>query len=449
MSETATKTRLTEVTLTPLNADPAKAKTLVLFGLRTERVSFRVNSPSKRNVGQGTITQQRRVGRRRYTLEFTLFEQNITKRAGSDGRRKGSDRAEPMDVVRPAHPSVYSTDADKAILTTKDQLDLIHLLAKLHEEGALLAYKGIIVNVPKAAIVEFDASAVYTTGTGTITIEERPEVSFDLHLRAVAVEAVEQALIDLQGTTTPTDMDGTLAAAEDGTLTRDQHRRLVQAMLVQSVTGRGGGAVFSTSTDKGYLATYGLSCLPLIVANTNTEQRQILPSDPNATTPLVAVVPLADPLSRGLAGVQSRFDLSPFQPEFTITVNYEGFYIVFRFDQSILDSSWTVEAQVFLTPQSLNRDTREDVTTQTDPSCAPPPPRQLPSPDPNKPAYVTKQKVVFGSEWNLADKLTFCFVGRGGKNPFQGRKSGLFSTKGDIPRGAELREFALVIADYA
>lgn len=452
MAETLTKKRLTDVVIIPLDVAESEAVNLVLYGLKSERVSFRVLSPSKRNVGHGTVTQQRRVSRRRFTLEFTLFEQSITKRIPTTdeqlGQRVHLYQQTAEEIASPARPSVYRMDSQPDTrLTTKQQLDLIHRLAKLHEKGALIAYHGVIVDLRRAAIVEFDAEAVYTTGRGTITIEERTEAPFDLSLRAVSVEAVEAALRNLKTATFNGDMDESMSKVTNRTLTQDEHRHQIEAWLIGGAArGSSYGPVRATNRDPSTLRDYGLDCLPIIIANTPTDQRQIFPATPDGTAPKVSIVVLDDSKIR-----KSAVDPNAFQyARFELGVTYGEFWIKFIF-QTTYNHSWTVEAQVYPSQNYNSADPRDDVPGQTDADCPAPSRIQSPSSDPTKPLYVTKQAVVYGQEWQLAEGLTFAFVGAGGKNPFEGKTTGrgAFEKPSDFPRSTEIGQYALVIADYS
>lgn len=421
MADILTRKSTRQVTIQPKDGS---GRSFVLFGLASERLDFQVGAPSRRTLSQTYITQQRTVSRRRYTLRITIFEPNIQAN-GSTGRL---DRS-----------SLYEETQNRQVRAA-DQLEMVHAIAKLHEQGILIAYSGISVSCSRAAIVDFNAEVVYATGTGSLTIEERDEQQLDIQNIAVTIEAIENALKELEENAPSSEPDHSEvidAFLVNDTATYKDYLAVLHAFQAE-ILGQASFTPYVPTNDPNALSKFNLRTLP-IKTTTDEGTLQIFPDDPDFRIPAVRIISLDVP-SRSAAGFREVAAVP-----FNISVATSGLFIDFQFTPTSPSRKWQVTAWVFSDVPPLFDPRDEDAPIadpREDPEKNPPAdPRDIAFRSTRKgifkdtPRHIISANVEYGVETRLADLLTFSFVPVGG-----GRR--------DRPANTEIRDWALAIADY-
>jgi len=423
MVELFTNKSTREVIIRPLDGSGRK---FILFGLQRERLEFDIRSPTKHTLGHTHISQQRTVGRRKFTLSFAVFEPTVL-------------------YGRPDRSGIHEDRADHRAISAREQLELVHALAKLHEDGILLSYDGIALTSERVAITEFNADVIYATGTGTITLEERTKKPIDIESINISIDAIEAALRELEKNE-PSQPDQNSAEVIDAFLldpTNSKDYILTVQAFQAEVLGQDSFTPFLPTDDPKTLANYGLQDWPLVCyAKGEDGDVQIFPDDPTFRKPKLRILPLKTPASAAAGFSQTA------SVPFNISVATQGLFIDFRFTKIPPPRMWEVTAWVFSDVPPLF-DQRADAKPITDPrvdqaKVAPekePDPRNSAFKPENKgkfkdlPRHVITANVAFGTETQLADLLTFAFV------PLDGQPR-------PRPKNKEIGDWALVIADY-
>lgn len=425
MADVLTRKSNRKIILEPLDGT---GRRFVLYGMRTERQDFKVNSPTRRTVANTLLTQQRMVSRRQYSIQFTIFEPSV------------SVTGQP---IKPTTSSLYDEAATTQV-PTEQQLQMIHDLAKLHEEGILLRYSGITVNVDRAAILNFSSETVYTLGTGTITIEERPDQTLDIEDIAISAEAFEEALKQSLGVTDLDTESSGLDALRDGTITPERYREMLRNYIEQAYTQDQPFNIVLPQSDDATLDKWGLGTLPYIIEDSRPFHDDIVmfPNDGSENKPKLTVIPLTTIQEGALTEKRGTYNYVHY------VAAIDRLFVHFTCYNNWNMNKLSCRIEVFdgLSPPVTDHRTPSRAQIRTTDDA----PEPVPSVDAltgaqrtASPVYVTYMDIPSMQEVNIADKITVSAVVGGKFIPNPKRR---FSDSPKFIR--DQIGSAIIVADY-